>query len=207
MRRALTGIGVMAVLAALLGCSSVIANSGGGPITATTTPTATVASATPAATETPPTSSVATPPPPPPPPAKPPAKPAAPSKALHHPALGSAERKAIMDGLRPTIQKDLGQPVIFKVFELNVADDFAFAHVEPLTPSGNHIDFRKTHYRSLVEEGDFDGGASTFALLHYRSGSWKVKTFVIGPTDVAYGSWWYEYDAPKSIFPYNSERP
>jgi hypothetical protein len=128
--------------------------------------------------------------------------PDSPSKKLHHPATGSPERKALMDGLRPKIQRDLGMKVIFKVYELNVANGFAFVQAEALTPSGNPVDYRKTKYKKLFQDGDFDTGGNIYALLRYRSGSWDVRTFVIGPTDVAYATWWRDYGAPKSIFPY-----
>jgi hypothetical protein len=129
--------------------------------------------------------------------------PAAPSKKLHHPAFGSAERKAILDGLRPSIEHDLGQEVQFKVGLLSVQDAFAFTQCGPLTPSGKKVDYSRTRYRSLIGQGVFgDSDAPLYALLRHRKGQWKVLTFVIGPTDVAYAGWWREYGAPKAIFPY-----
>jgi hypothetical protein len=121
-------------------------------------------------------------------------------KGLHHPAFGSAERKAILDGLRPVIERDLGRKVIFQVGELAVEDYFAFADVVPRAPSGAKIDYSKTHYASEPLDGGSD--ASVYALLRYREGVWRVVTFVIGPTDVAYAGWWEQYGAPKAIFPY-----
>lgn len=208
MRRTL----VMAALCVLAfvpaGCTTPVATGGRGgaiPTATSTVATSTVSAVatTPSAVATTPSTTGATP-----------ATPSAgsssskskvagsPSKKLHHPALGSSEREALMDALRPAIQRDLGMKVIFKIYKLNVADDFAFVQAEPLTPSGDAVDYRKTKYKELFQDGTFDTGGNTFALLRYRSGSWRVSTFVIGPTDVAYATWWQEYGAPKSIFPY-----
>jgi hypothetical protein len=123
---------------------------------------------------------------------------------LHHPAVGTAERKAILDGLRPSIERDLGQKVIFEVHKLTVQDGFAFADVIPRTPDGGKIDYLKTRHAAEARDGVFDGGsdAPVYALVRYENGAWRVVTFVIGPTDVAYAGWWQEYGAPKAIFPY-----
>jgi hypothetical protein len=93
--------------------------------------------------------------------------------------------------------------VIFEVNKLNVKAGFAFLDAVPRKSSGGKIDYKKTKYRTRFEDGDLDGGsdAPVLALLKYRSGKWKTLTFVIGPTDVAYDSWWKEYGAPKAIFP------
>ncbi|MDP2232812.1 MAG: alpha/beta fold hydrolase [Actinomycetota bacterium] len=130
--------------------------------------------------------------------------PPTPSKDLHHPAFGSEERKAILNALRPVIERDLGQKVIFEVSDLAAKEDFVFAAVVPRKPSGAKIDYSKTRYASLLRQGWFDGGsdADVFALLRFQKGTWHVMTFVIGPTDVAYVSWWREYGAPKAIFPH-----
>ena len=117
------------------------------------------------------------------------------------PGAGSALRKEILNGLRPAIEKDLKQKVIFKVDELRVYDGWAYAHVHPLQPNSKPIDFRKTHYNELIKDGIFDGD-STYALLRLSKGKWVVKTFAIGPTDVVWSGWMGEpYNAPKTVFP------
>jgi hypothetical protein len=55
------------------------------------------------------------------------------------PPAGSAERKAIMDGLRPTYEKVFGKPVEFKVETLGVAAGFAWVEVHPQRPNGKQI--------------------------------------------------------------------
>ena len=55
------------------------------------------------------------------------------------PPAGSPERKAIMDGLRPTFEKVFGKPVEFKVETLRVAAGFAWVVVHPQRPNGTPI--------------------------------------------------------------------
>ncbi len=120
---------------------------------------------------------------------------------VQKPAPGSKLRKQIIDGLRPSIEKDLKQKVIFKVDEIRVYKDWAFLHVHPLQPNSKPIDFAKTKYKQGLEEGSFDG-SSTYALLKFNGKKWLVKEFVIGPTDVAWINWMdAPHKAPKALFP------
>lgn len=120
---------------------------------------------------------------------------------LEKPAAGSKLRKAVLDGLRPTIEKDLNQKVVFKVSQIRVYDGWALVFARPLKPDLSAIDFKKTHYKALIDEGLFDGD-STFALLRLSKGKWVTKAFAIGPTDVAWSNWMAEpLNAPKALFP------
>lgn len=123
------------------------------------------------------------------------------AQSLEKPAAGSKLRKQILDGLRPTIEKDLKQKVIFKVDEIRVYDGWAFLHVHPLQPNSKPIDFKKTKYKERLQEGTFDG-SSTYALLKLNGKKWITKDFVIGPTDVYWVSWMdAPHRAPKALFP------
>lgn len=55
------------------------------------------------------------------------------------PPSGSPERKAIMDGLRPTFEKVFGSPVEFKVESLRVAAGSAWVVVHPQRLNGKQI--------------------------------------------------------------------
>lgn len=55
------------------------------------------------------------------------------------PPAGLAERKAIMDGLRPTFEQVFGKPVEFKVGSLRVFAGFAWVEVHPQRPNGKPI--------------------------------------------------------------------
>ena len=116
------------------------------------------------------------------------------------PKQGSPERKAIMDGVRIPIEKDLKQRVIFQVDHLKMLGSWAFFSGKNLTPSGKKIDYRKTRYKEAMEAGAFDDW--TCALLKKEGKKWKVVSYAIGATDVVWDGWYEKYKAPKSIFPY-----
>jgi hypothetical protein len=108
-------------------------------------------------------------------------------------------RKPLLDALRPRIEGDLKQPVVFRVTKLHVLGDFAFVVGEPRTPTDKPIDFKKTHYKSEIEQQIFDG-PTTYALLKKVGGKWKAVEHVIGPTDVAWSAWaGPPHNAPKAL--------
>lgn len=65
-----------------------------------------------------------------------PAPPRIAQKDVVTPRSGSLERKAILDGLRPTFEKAFGKPVEFKVSSLRVAAGFAWVVVHPQRMNG-----------------------------------------------------------------------
>jgi hypothetical protein len=113
------------------------------------------------------------------------------------PKPGSAEREAIMDGLRGAAKKDLGHTVIFKVDQLRVVGDWAFARVSPTLPNGEEIDYTKTKYRKQVKLGMLDPQAET--LLRKTVAGWDVIEWRFGATDVESVLWVRKYDLPKSL--------
>ena len=118
------------------------------------------------------------------------------------PPTGSPLRKAILDGLRPTIQKDLGGiSVQFVVKKLSVLNGWAFLNGEVQKKGGGKINFLRTKYAEAQRSDAFDG-PSIFALVRQRGKTWKCVAFAIGPTDVAYATWGRDYGAPRQIFPY-----
>jgi hypothetical protein len=131
-----------------------------------------------------------------------PAQPPAPatktgSSALHSPKLGDPERKAILDALRIPVQKELSQPVKFKVTRINVKSDFAFVQGQPLRPNGDTIDYTKTKFAVDVKEGYFDDGV--LALLQRTDGAWHVLEYAIGATDFPAQEWAETHHAPVEI--------
>lgn len=114
------------------------------------------------------------------------------------PEKGSVERKAIVDALRVPVEKQLKQPVIFKIDHLKVQNNWAFLTGRPQSSDGSSIDYTNTVYQEAVNSGAFDDGI--VALLRNVKGKWKVVQYVIGATDVPYVDWDKEYRAPKGIF-------
>lgn len=112
---------------------------------------------------------------------------------------GDPLRTILLDTLRPEVERDLGQKIIFIVDLLRVQDDWAFATLAPRTPSGASIDFSRTHHAERQREGMLDGD-TIYALLRRKGAGWQVVTWVIGPTDVTWAGWSEEYGAPDSLF-------
>ena len=79
---------------------------------------------------------------------------------VHTPAVGSAERKAVMDGLRGD-----QAAIVFKVHYLRVHGNWAFVDVTPIDSKGKPV---------------AEGGAS---LMHKLYGVWKVIDLSILPED------------------------
>ncbi|CAM8619352.1 hypothetical protein [Sphingobium cupriresistens] len=113
--------------------------------------------------------------------------------------VADPQRRALLDALRPAIERDLMQKVKFVVRTLRRQDRWAFAHVVPQTPAGGSIDFSQTRHAERVEAGIFDG-PDVYALLEQKDGRWIVRDFVVGPTDVAYLAWPDEFGAPMGLF-------
>ena len=103
------------------------------------------------------------------------------AQSMHTPAPGSAERRAILDAMRPAVEADLGAPVDFV--------SFAGKYVEPQRPGGGAIP---------APHNDFQDGNTTYAVLRRQSGRWRPLMVAVGPSDVA----WVVYcdEAPPGLF-------
>ena len=72
------------------------------------------------------------------------------------PPRGSPLRAAILDGLRPMVEAEVGSPVEFVVIDLRVIGEWAFAYVTPQRPGGGEIFYVYTRYQAAVDAGAFD---------------------------------------------------
>ena len=115
------------------------------------------------------------------------------------PKAGSAERKAIMDALRLPIEKALKKKVVFRVDHLKTHRGWAFLYGVPLQPNGKKFDYRGTPYAQAQKDGMFD--ENFCGLLKKEGAKWKVKSWRVGMTDVAWIGWDKQFGAPVSIFP------
>lgn len=125
------------------------------------------------------------------------------AQTAYTPEKGSKVRKDILESLRTPVEKELGQKIVFVINDLNVAGEWAFLGGAPSRPGGGAPDYSATEYQEAIDEGFFDN--NIFALFRKNGGKWKVVTYLIGCTDVCYATWWSEYRAPKSIFPYTED--
>jgi len=101
------------------------------------------------------------------------------AQAVHAPAPGSPERRALMDAVRPIVQAKVGGTVQFKVNHIAVSGDHAFVMVEPERPGGGPITYNG-------EDAEFMDGLHTEALLTRQNGRWTVEDHAIGSTDAWY---------------------
>ena len=115
---------------------------------------------------------------------------------FHTPKRGTAERKAILDAVRPSVEADLFKPIEFVVTAMRVSGNWAFVILEPQRPGGRPIDIRKT---AVAEDADFFDGLTTFGLVHFNGSRWNAKAVVIGPTDVAWEPWASQFGAPQHL--------
>lgn len=124
---------------------------------------------------------------------------AAPATVVRNIGVGDPQRRAVLDALRPEIARDLGQTVQFVVRALRVQGDWAFAHVVPQTTTGDAIDLTRTRHAERLRAGMLDG-PDVYALLQRAGSAWRVRDFVVGPTDVAYLAWPDAHGAPPALF-------
>ncbi len=96
------------------------------------------------------------------------------------PAVASAQRRAILDALRPAIVRELRSPVEFVIRRLGVERGWALVVADPQRPGGGAIDAR---HLPDAEERD---GLTVYAVMRFQRGRWTVHDHVIGPTDVWY---------------------
>ncbi|WP_460975709.1 hypothetical protein [Spirosoma knui] len=120
------------------------------------------------------------------------------------PALGTPLRKELLNAIRMPLEKELGQVILFEVKTLRTGGDWSFGELIPKRNDGKPIQYTNTPYAEAVKEGIFDEGISV--LWYHQKGVWRVKTYVLGATDVPYGCWWKLFNAPKGIFTYTENR-
>ena len=104
------------------------------------------------------------------------------------PRPNSAQRRAILDALRPAIERRLGSNVEFVVSDIRVSGGWAFVMADPQRRGGRPIDGRR-YFRNF---DDMDGLTVT-ALLRFQ-GRWTLVDHAIGATDV-----WYCGRGPRSL--------
>ena len=110
--------------------------------------------------------------------------------ALAAAAPPPAERKAVLDALRPAVEARLGPNVEFVVAHLRIEDGWAFVIADPQRKGGKPID----GWAIFGEHFDNMDGLRTEAVLKRTKGRWRVVDWGIGATDV-----WYCDVGPKKL--------
>ena len=122
------------------------------------------------------------------------------AQTVEHPDKGSAERSALLDTLRPSIEKELKQKIVFVIHQINVQGTWAFVDGRLRTTNGKVPSWKGTPYAKAASYGAQSDGIS--ALLKRSGNGWRIIEKAIGCTDVCYVDWWKRYKAPKALFPY-----
>lgn len=110
------------------------------------------------------------------------------AQGWYEPGRGTAERRDLMNAMRPQAELIFGAPVEFVVSELRVAGDVAFASVVAQRPGGGAIHIQATPgWQSgyFMPDADWTAGQ---ALLRRTPTGWAVAEMYYGATDV----WWSE---------------
>ncbi|HQF30017.1 MAG TPA: hypothetical protein PLJ34_01105 [Hyphomicrobiales bacterium] len=114
------------------------------------------------------------------------------------PPRGSAERKAILDALRPRVEREIGAPVEFVVDTIRIDGDWAFVSVTPQRPGGRPIDWARTKWADAWRADFMSDVVQT--LFRRKGRGWRMVEFAFGPTDVPWWSWKTTYGLPESFF-------
>ncbi len=113
------------------------------------------------------------------------------ASATAAPVRGSAQRRAILDALRPAVQAEIGPDIEFVVRDIRVVRGWAFVSAMPQRPGGAPIDGHR--YFPYFDEM---GGLNTTAVLRLENGFWTLVDHAIGATDV-----WYCDMGPPGLTP------
>ena len=105
-------------------------------------------------------------------------------------ATSPPERKAVLDALRPAVERKLGPNVEFVVQVIRVEGGWAFVMADPQRKGGRPIDGQ----RIFGEDFDNMDGLRVDAVLQRKNDRWKVVDYGIGATDV-----WYCDVGPKKL--------
>ena len=105
-----------------------------------------------------------------------------------------AERRDVLDAMRGSVERDLRQPVIFKVNAIRVCGQWAFVVAEPLKPGGGPLLWERT-----ICKGDVSHLVGALSQKD-QAGAWQLKDYALCPTDVAWESWPEKYGAPQAVF-------
>lgn len=110
------------------------------------------------------------------------------------------ERKAILDALRPSVERAFhGQKIRFVVHMVASANGWAFLTTTPIAAAGGKLDLKNSDFAVAAENGA--AGDSAYALLQKVGGAWRPVETALLPTDVAWETWSDKHHAPPIIFP------
>jgi hypothetical protein len=109
---------------------------------------------------------------------------------VHTPPVGSAERHAVLEALRPSIEAQFRVPIAFVPHMLCVSEGWAVILADPQRKGGGQVPWQR-----VMSQAEYDiGGIEVSAVLRYRNDRWNLVESAYGATDV-----WYEGLVPRSL--------
>lgn len=118
--------------------------------------------------------------------------------AQQTPPPGSPLRASVLDGLRPTVQQEIGGAIEFVVSDLRVLGDWAYVAARPQRPGGAPIQWNATKFRQAWADDTMSD--LVLALLRADGRGWRVVEYAIGPTDVIWEEWMQTHRLPRRLF-------
>ena len=104
---------------------------------------------------------------------------------LTSPAMGTPERKAILDGLRPTVERRLKSELRFSVSDIRAYKGWAMVTALPQRKDGGTLDIGQL----FGEQSEYMDGLTVTAVLQRKGAEWVLVEHMIGATDV----WWQKF--------------
>jgi hypothetical protein len=114
------------------------------------------------------------------------------------PPRGSDERTAILDAMRPHVERDIGAPVVFRIERINREGAWAFVSATPQRPGSAPIDWSRTRFAKAFANDMMSD--AVLVLLAREVGRWRVLEYALGPTDVTWEAWIGKYKLPRGFF-------
>ena len=112
-----------------------------------------------------------------------------PALAWETPARGSADRRGLMDAMRPHAEALFGAPIEFVIQEARVGGGVALVMLQPQRPGGGAIDVARTSFgRSDQYDPEFMDGIRLDAFLQKSGTTWVMMDMAVGATDAWFTS-------------------
>jgi hypothetical protein len=102
------------------------------------------------------------------------------AQSVYEPKRGSAERKALMNAIRPEAERMLGKPVQFVVKDLRVSGNAGYASLSAQRPGGKAINMKSTPF-SKKYGYDPNIYPGLYVLYRKKSGNWSVVASELSP--------------------------
>jgi len=104
------------------------------------------------------------------------------AQTVRTPRVGSAERNAILDAIRPSVESKFKVPIEFVVSKLSVSGNMALVIALPQPRGGGELP-----WQNFLSQDEYElGGVEVSAVVRKDAGRWTLVESGIGATDV----WW-----------------